>query len=206
MISVAAALSGLHAQTLRSYDRLGLVSPGRSAGGGRRYSARDIALLHEVQRLSQDQGVNLAGIKRIIDLEKVALLLTAQALDALGDAYAVLTFSGKGPEDVRMRTIKDFGERNGDAVRRRMGALQPEGFTRLGAAALAERGIDDPISPEQAIDLARARRVLAAIERGIADHRPGLEGPAAAARIGKPAGANGVSTAAIPAPPAAAAP
>ena len=69
VISVAAQLSGLHAQTLRSYDRLGLVSPGRSAGGGRRYSARDIALLREVQRLSQEDGVNLAGIKRIIDLE-----------------------------------------------------------------------------------------------------------------------------------------
>jgi MerR family transcriptional regulator/heat shock protein HspR len=68
-ISVAAQLAGLHAQTLRSYDRMGLVSPGRSAGGGRRYSARDIALLQEVQRLSQDDGVNLAGIKRIIDLE-----------------------------------------------------------------------------------------------------------------------------------------
>ena len=77
VISVAAALSGLHAQTLRSYDRMGLVSPGRSAGGGRRYSARDIALLHEVQRLSQDQGVNLAGIKRIIDLEN-----QVQALDS----------------------------------------------------------------------------------------------------------------------------
>jgi MerR family transcriptional regulator/heat shock protein HspR len=69
VISVAAQLAGLHAQTLRSYDRMGLVSPGRSSGGGRRYSARDIALLHEVQRLSQDQGINLAGIKRIIDLE-----------------------------------------------------------------------------------------------------------------------------------------
>ena len=70
VISVAAQLSGLHAQTLRSYDRLGLVSPGRSAGGGRRYSARDIALLREVQRLSQEEGVNLAGIKRIIELEQ----------------------------------------------------------------------------------------------------------------------------------------
>jgi MerR family transcriptional regulator/heat shock protein HspR len=69
VISVAAQLAGLHAQTLRTYDRLGLVSPGRSAGGGRRYSVRDIALLQEVQRLSQDHGVNLAGIKRIIDLE-----------------------------------------------------------------------------------------------------------------------------------------
>jgi MerR family transcriptional regulator/heat shock protein HspR len=61
----------MHAQTLRSYDRLGLVSPGRSAGGGRRYSARDIALLREVQRLSQEDGVNLAGIKRIIELEQL---------------------------------------------------------------------------------------------------------------------------------------
>jgi MerR family transcriptional regulator, heat shock protein HspR len=69
VISVAAQLAGLHAQTLRTYDRLGLVSPGRSPGGGRRYSVRDIALLQEVQRLSQDHGVNLAGIKRIIDLE-----------------------------------------------------------------------------------------------------------------------------------------
>ncbi|GAA3051794.1 helix-turn-helix transcriptional regulator [Pseudonocardia yunnanensis] len=71
VISVAAELAGLHAQTLRSYDRLGLVSPGRSAGGGRRYSVRDIALLREVQRLSQEEGVNLAGIKRIIELEQL---------------------------------------------------------------------------------------------------------------------------------------
>ena len=69
VISVAAELAGLHAQTLRSYDRLGLVSPGRSPGGGRRYSARDVALLREVQRLSQEEGVNLAGVKRVIELE-----------------------------------------------------------------------------------------------------------------------------------------
>ncbi|WP_461167630.1 heat shock protein transcriptional repressor HspR [Tsukamurella serpentis] len=68
MISVAAQLAGMHAQTLRTYDRLGLVTPVRSAGGGRRYSSRDVDLLREVQRLSQDEGVNLAGIKRIIDL------------------------------------------------------------------------------------------------------------------------------------------
>jgi MerR family transcriptional regulator, heat shock protein HspR len=69
VISVAAQLAGMHAQTLRQYDRLGLVTPGRTLGGGRRYSARDVALLREVQRLSQQEGVNLAGIKRIIDLE-----------------------------------------------------------------------------------------------------------------------------------------
>jgi MerR family transcriptional regulator/heat shock protein HspR len=69
VISVAAELAGMHAQTLRQYDRLGLVTPGRTTGGGRRYSARDVALLREVQRLSQDEGLNLAGIKRIIELE-----------------------------------------------------------------------------------------------------------------------------------------
>ena len=68
LISVAAELAGMHAQTLRTYDRLGLVTPRRSTGGGRRYSQRDVDLLREVQRLSQDEGVNLAGIKRIIEL------------------------------------------------------------------------------------------------------------------------------------------
>ena len=68
LISVAAELAGMHAQTLRTYDRLGLVSPRRTSGGGRRYSERDVDLLREVQRLSQDEGVNLAGIKRIIEL------------------------------------------------------------------------------------------------------------------------------------------
>jgi MerR family transcriptional regulator/heat shock protein HspR len=71
VISVAAQLSGLHPQTLRAYDRLGLVSPGRSAGRGRRYSLRDILILREVQRLSQEEGVNLQGIKRILELEGV---------------------------------------------------------------------------------------------------------------------------------------
>ena len=69
VISVAAELSGLHAQTLRTYDRLGIVTPERTSGGGRRrYSLRDVAMLREVQRLSQEEGVNLAGIKRIMEL------------------------------------------------------------------------------------------------------------------------------------------
>jgi MerR family transcriptional regulator, heat shock protein HspR len=67
VISVAAQLSGMHPQTLRAYDRLGLVSPGRSQGRGRRYSMRDILALREIQRLSQEEGVNLSGIKLILD-------------------------------------------------------------------------------------------------------------------------------------------
>lgn len=68
VISVAADLAGMHAQTLRNYDRLGLVTPQRTSGGGRRYTPRDVALLREIQRLSQEEGVNLAGIKSIIEL------------------------------------------------------------------------------------------------------------------------------------------
>lgn len=69
VISVAAQLAGMHAQTLRSYDRIGLVSPRRTAGRGRRYSPRDVARLRLIQRLSQDEGINLQGIRRILELE-----------------------------------------------------------------------------------------------------------------------------------------
>ena len=78
VISVAAQLAGMHPQTLRQYDRLGLVTPGRTGGGGRRYSTRDIGLLREVQRLSQEEGVNLAGIKRVIELENQVEALQAR--------------------------------------------------------------------------------------------------------------------------------
>lgn len=71
IISVAARMAGMHPQTLRQYDRMGLVQPGRAPGGGRRYSVRDVALLREIQRLSQEDGVNLAGVKRIIGLEQL---------------------------------------------------------------------------------------------------------------------------------------
>jgi MerR family transcriptional regulator/heat shock protein HspR len=94
VISVAAQLAGMHAQTLRQYDRLGLVTPGRTGGGGRRYSARDVALLREVQRLSQVDGVNLAGIKRIIELESQVDALQAKVAELaaeLDHAYAELT-------------------------------------------------------------------------------------------------------------------
>jgi MerR family transcriptional regulator/heat shock protein HspR len=90
IISVAARLAGMHPQTLRQYDRLGLVQPGRTGGGGRRYSQRDVALLRGVQKLSQEEGVNLAGIKRIIGLEQLVgdLQQRVAELEAqLDDAY-----------------------------------------------------------------------------------------------------------------------
>ncbi len=69
VISVAAQLADMHPQTLRGYDRLGLVVPGRARGRGRRYSLRDIAKLRHVQHLSQAEGINLEGIRRILALE-----------------------------------------------------------------------------------------------------------------------------------------
>lgn len=84
VISVAAELAGMHPQTLRQYDRLGLVSPQRTAGRGRRYSPRDIEQLREVQRLSQEEGVNLAGIKRILDLENQVHALRSRLAEVEG--------------------------------------------------------------------------------------------------------------------------
>jgi MerR family transcriptional regulator/heat shock protein HspR len=112
VISVAAQLAGMHAQTLRQYDRLGLVSPSRTRGGGRRYSARDVARLREVQRLSQDEGISLAGIQRILELQnQVAALqsrvgeLTAEverARAALATGSRVFA-AGRGGDVVAVR-------------------------------------------------------------------------------------------------------
>jgi MerR family transcriptional regulator/heat shock protein HspR len=89
VISVAATLAGMHPQTLRAYDRIGLVSPGRTSGRGRRYSARDIAMLREVQRLSQDEGINLAGVKRILELEAHVSALQQRLGEVLAQVEAM---------------------------------------------------------------------------------------------------------------------
>ena len=81
VISVAATLAGMHAQTLRQYDRLGLVTPSRTRGGGRRYSGRDVALLREVQRLSQEEGISLSGIQRILELEHQVAALRSRVTE-----------------------------------------------------------------------------------------------------------------------------
>jgi MerR family transcriptional regulator/heat shock protein HspR len=102
IISVAARMAGMHPQTLRQYDRMGLVQPGRAAGGGRRYSVRDVAVLREIQRLSHE-GVNLAGIKRIIGLEQLAadlqerLALLEVELNAAYQRIAELEAAGPYP-------------------------------------------------------------------------------------------------------------
>ncbi len=80
VISVAAELTGLHPQTLRQYDRIGLVSPGRTGGGGRRYSWHDIEQLRAVARLTQ-AGIGLEGVRRILELEQEVEALRAHAAD-----------------------------------------------------------------------------------------------------------------------------
>jgi MerR family transcriptional regulator, heat shock protein HspR len=70
IISVAAELAGVHPQTLRIYERKGLLRPSRTAGNTRRYSERDIELLRTIQELTQEHGVNLAGVKMIVEMER----------------------------------------------------------------------------------------------------------------------------------------
>ena len=95
VISVAAQLTGLHAQTLRQYDRLGLVSPGRTAGGGRRYSVRDIAALRAVQQLSAS-GIGLEGVRRILELEN--------QVTALRQRVSELQAEVEGYREAKLRT------------------------------------------------------------------------------------------------------
>ncbi len=81
IISVAAELAGVHPQTLRIYERKGLVAPARTVGRSRRYSDRDIALLRRIQELTND-GVGLAGVRRILELEEAVGRLTDELEDA----------------------------------------------------------------------------------------------------------------------------
>ena len=115
LISVAAELAGMHVQTLRTYDRLGLVTPQRSSGGGRRYSERDVELLREVQRLSQDEGVNLAGIKRVIELTNQVEALQSRVAELSAEVDRLRAQRREAPSDPRA----DVGVRRGpDRVRR----------------------------------------------------------------------------------------
>ena len=105
VISIAAQLSGLHPQTLRQYDRMGLVSPSRAQGRGRRYSLRDIALLRNVSRMV-GEGINLAGIKRIIELESAMSHMAIEVAKLRIEVDALLeSNSGRALEIRRKSTI-----------------------------------------------------------------------------------------------------
>jgi MerR family transcriptional regulator/heat shock protein HspR len=119
VISVAAELAGMHAQTLRQYDRLGLVTPSRTRGGGRRYSQRDVALLREVQRLSQEEGVSLPGIARILELENQVTALRARVAEQNAEIDALQAASGRGTRVFSVSPSGDvYAARLGERPRR----------------------------------------------------------------------------------------
>ncbi|MPZ94335.1 MAG: MerR family transcriptional regulator [Propionibacteriales bacterium] len=106
VISVAAELAGMHPQTLRGYDRIGLVSPGRTGGGGRRYSWHDIEQLREVARLTA-QGIGLEGVRQILELqsEVAALRERAESLQAALDVAESALASGSNLPAVRSQAV-----------------------------------------------------------------------------------------------------
>ena len=108
VISVAAELAGMHPQTLRQYDRLGLVIPARTKGRGRRYTKRDVQRLRDVQRMSQEEGINLAGIRRILELER--------RVEALEEERDALRSAVVHPHTVPPRRGRVGAEQSGRAV------------------------------------------------------------------------------------------
>lgn len=125
VISVAAKLAGMHPQTLRQYDRLGLVTPERTKGRGRRYTQRHVDLLRDVQRLSQDEGINLAGIQRILDLqnqvealraERDNLLARVEELEARRDRVFAADTTGKVSQYRRGERPRSFAPTEGGEV------------------------------------------------------------------------------------------
>ncbi|VEI04534.1 HTH-type transcriptional regulator glnR [Acidipropionibacterium jensenii] len=114
-ISVAAGLAGMHPQTLRGYDRLGLVVPSRAKGRGRRYTARDISRLRLVQHLSQEEGINLNGIRRILEMES--------RIDRLNEQIDQLTDT--------MRQMQD-AEYHGNADLPRVFTAESAGLVHMG--------------------------------------------------------------------------
>lgn len=89
VISVAAELAGVHPQTLRIYERKGLLEPARTGGGSRRYSDADISLLQRIQELT-NEGLNLAGVKRVLDLENRVAMLEAELEEARRDSASAV--------------------------------------------------------------------------------------------------------------------
>ncbi|WRS30344.1 helix-turn-helix transcriptional regulator [Actinomycetaceae bacterium MB13-C1-2] len=122
-VSVAAELAGMHAQTLRQYDRLGLVSPERAKGRGRRYSGADVRKLVEIQSLTQDQGVNLAGVALILELRDHIEGLHTE-IEQLRQAIASTSvppsrvFTADAAGDVRLRPPKSPTEADSELANR----------------------------------------------------------------------------------------
>jgi MerR family transcriptional regulator, heat shock protein HspR len=181
VISVAAQLSGLHPQTLRAYDRLGLVSPGRAVGRGRRYSLRDILALREVQRLSQVEGVNLSGIKLILELENSEQRSRARLAELLAEV-AQLRAELESTRAVAARLASLLRSRNEG------GALVPvRGWGTAAPAPEDTRPADAEAAGSRSAHGRPAIPLPAALQSPAAD--PGTPGPSPGAGIaGGPAG------------------
>ncbi len=123
VISVAAELSGMHPQTLRSYDRMGLVSPGRADGGGRRYSLRDVEMLRVVAELTSS-GIGIEGVRRILYLENQVLALRSRVAELEAELSAAMQ-SGMSNLPVR---------RPADALTRYSASLFPGGGAKAPGA------------------------------------------------------------------------
>ena len=112
VISVAAELTGLHPQTLRTYERMGLITPGRTGGGGRRYSHHDIELLRQIASLTAS-GIGIEGVRRIMDLEnKVAALVARNEelqaeLDATREALRLAASARRTERGDRLPVLAD---------------------------------------------------------------------------------------------------
>lgn len=112
VISVAAELAGVHPQTLRMYERKGLISPKRTTGNSRRYSERDVEWVRRIQQLTQDEGINLAGVRMIIELQRELERIQSQLKRARDESRASEPESGRlrWGTLVRLRDVKNIFE------------------------------------------------------------------------------------------------
>ncbi len=115
VISVAAELAGVHPQTLRVYERKGLVSPKRTLGNTRRYSERDIELLRRIQELT-NEGVNLAGVKRILELENQVAALQSRISELQAQLEATVAEIGRREQQVHASYRRDLVLKRGDVL------------------------------------------------------------------------------------------
>jgi MerR family transcriptional regulator/heat shock protein HspR len=124
VISVAADLAGVHPQTLRIYERKGLLSPQRTAGNTRRYSYRDVERLRQIQRLTQDEGVNLAGVRIIMEMQHQLEEMQSQlerVRRRMGDADRPTSLRSQWGVLARLDDVRNIFARSGDTPLKRVG-------------------------------------------------------------------------------------
>ena len=114
IISVAAELSGVHPQTLRMYERRGLLAPKRTAGNTRRYSERDIARIQMIQELTQRDGVSLAGVKLFIQMREQLAEMRRRTEELERELLEQMRLRGSGAEIVPLRSVRAWPWEGGD--------------------------------------------------------------------------------------------